>query len=146
MHGIWGLWRLAMAVLLAVGACAAAILAFQDRTAIKALGCGRGIQTQPGYVAAVTTKPDPPRAAGTDIVVSVRHDGQPLVPASVCLTSDMVGMPMGGPPNYKARQTSSGVYDVFIGFGMAGNYAGELVVSSGGRPILSQPVSFRVGM
>lgn len=143
MHGIW---RLTTVVVLAVAACAAAILAFQDRTAIKALGCGHGIVTQPGYAAAVTTKPNPPRSAGTDILVSVSRDGQPLVGASVCMTADMVGMPMGGPPNYKARQTGPGTYDTFIAFGMGGTWVGNLVVSSQGRPVLSQPVSFNVGM
>jgi hypothetical protein len=133
-------------VVLAVAACAAAIVAFQDRTAIKALGCGHGIATQPGYAAVVATKPEPPRSAGTDILVDVRHNGQPLSGASVCLTADMVGMPMGGPPNYKARQTAPGTYDVFIAFGMGGTWAGQLVVSSGGRPVLSQPVTFNVGM
>ncbi len=143
---MYGIWRLATVVVVAMIACTAAIFAFQDRTAIKALGCGHGAQTQPGFAVAVTTKPDPPRAAGTDIVISVRRDGQPLAGAGVCMTSDMVGMPMGGPPDYQARPTGPGTYDVFIAFGMGGNYAGELVVSSGGRPVLAQPVSFTVGM
>ncbi len=141
MHGIW---RLVTVSVVAAIACAAAIVAFQDRTAIKALGCGHGIVTQPGYVAAVQAQPNPPRAAGTDVLIDVRLGGQPLNGADVCMTTDMVGMPMGGPPNYKARPSGPGRYDTFIAFGMAGTWAGEVVVSSGGKPVLAQPVSFSV--
>lgn len=139
-----GVWRITVVVALAVVACAWAVVSLQDRTAIAATGCGNHIQNVPGYTATVVTQPNPPSANGTNVVVALQRDGQPLSGASVCLSVDMIGMPMGD-ISYHAQEESPGRYNVVTTFtGMQGTWRGNLVVSADGGPVLARLLTFRV--
>lgn len=139
-----GVWRLALVIVVAVVACGWAIVALQDDDVAAVSGCGSAVPTVPGYTATVQTEPDPPQAAGTQVLVLVERAGRPVRGADVCLSVDMAGMPMGGDTRYEGQQLSAGRYSIFPSFGMPGSWTGNLVVSVAGRPVLSRQVSFQV--
>lgn len=139
-----GVWRITLVAAAAAVATALAVVYLQDRTVADVSACGSGVRTAAGYTATVQTRPDPPSAAGTVVLVTVEHDDRPVSGAEVCLSTDMVGMPMGGGTTFQGRELSPGRYEVIVTFGMPGTWAGQLVVSSAGRAVLSQPVRFQV--
>ncbi len=136
-------WRVAVMVLVALVACGFSISYLQKPKALAIAGCGSAGPSDPAYSVAVSTRPNPPRALGTDVLVQVQKAGQPVSGAAVCLSLDMVGMPMGSLVFHGIAQ-SPGVYSIFLSFGMGGRWVGNLVVSAGGRTVHSEPVAWQI--
>lgn len=138
-----GPWRILALAVVAVAASALAIANLDNRTAVNTSACGSAGPSDPSYQVATQTRPDPPKAIGSDVLVTLKRDGQLISGANVCLSVDMVTMPMGYKPSV-ARQVSPGVYDDQVTFGMGGTYAGTLLVKVAGQPVLVKKLYFQV--
>lgn len=136
-----GIWRITLVVVVAASLSALAIVSLQNRTAVNISACGRAGPSDPAYRVAITTKPNPPRASGTDVLITLHMGHQLVSNASVCLSVDMVTMPMAL-PKAVAKQVSPGVYDDVVVFGMPGTYAATLLVKVGGKAAVSKVVYF----
>lgn len=139
--GVRGIWRVTVLVVVAAVLSTLAIISLQNRTAVNISACGRAGPSDPTYQVAVRTKPNPPRASGTDILITLRRGGRLVSGASVCLSVDMVTMPMGL-PKAVAKPVSKGVYDDLVVFGMPGTYAGTLLVKVAGKVAVSKVLYF----
>lgn len=135
--------RISVVAVVALVLSAIAIVSLDNRTAINVSACGRSGPSDPSYKVSTTTVPNPPRPTGTDLVVTVRHHGQPVDGAVVCASVDMLTMPMGFGKQL-AHQVGPGVYNDPLTFGMAGSWQVSLLVSVGGRPVVDQPLYYSV--
>lgn len=142
--------RLSPYLIVAVIASAAFVIAFlafrggsgSDDAAAGA-SCGDA-KAGTGYAVSVGSDPDPPKAEGTTFHLTVRHDGQAVTGAKVCINADMAEMHhegIGGP----AKEAGGGTYDATLKFGMRGPYAASVVIREKGKPAVAVPLSFQVG-
>lgn len=135
--------RITVLVVLALGLSAFAVVTLDNRTAINVSACGRSGPSDPAYRVATRTVPSPPQPKGTDLIVTVERAGRPVDGADVCASLDMVTMPMGLGKQV-ARQVSPGVYNDPLTFGMPGSWEATLMVSVGGRAVVSKTLYFIV--
>lgn len=133
-----------MVIMLAAAGSVLAVAHLESHKPLSVSSCGDEIVAVPGYAVVTSTRPSPPRASGTEVLVKVDKSGRPLTGASVCLALDMVGMPMGGPSRYTAQPVAPGLYDAYVPFGMGGRWAGRLVVSVGGEVVYAKAITFDV--
>ena len=138
-----GIWRITIVMLVAVAASVGAVVKLEAKQPLEVSACGRTGPSDPSYKVTTRTQPNPPHQPSSNVLVTVDHGGQPVNGASVCLSVDMVGMPMGM-SKYEGQQISRGLYDDVVTFGMAGSWEGTLVVSVAGKAVVSQPVSYQV--
>ncbi len=137
-----GVWRIATVLVVAVVASILAAARLEAHHAISTSACGP-LSSDPAYTMSTHPQPDPPRPPTGDVLAFLNLRGQPVSGATMCVAVDMLSMPMGM-SRYMGHEISPGVYDDSVTFGMGGNWAGTLVLSVGGRPVASQPVSYRV--
>lgn len=135
--------RITILAVLAIVLSAYAIVSLDNRTVVNVSACGRSGPSDPAYQVSTTTVPNPPQPRGTDLIVTVKHDGQPVNGADVCASIDMVTMPMGFGKRV-ARQVSPGVYNDAVTFGMPGSWVASLLVSVGGKAVVSKTLYFTV--
>lgn len=135
--------RIAVLAVLAIGLSAVAIVRLDNRTAISVTACGRSGPSDPSYQVTTRTVPNPPQPRGTDLLITVKRGGQPVDGADVCASLDMVTMPMGF-GKLVAKQVSPGVYNDPLTFGMPGSWEATLMVSVGGRVVVSKTLYFTV--
>lgn len=137
------IWRIAVVVVLAVVASVVAAARLEAPHAINTSACGPIGPDDPSYTLTTKTQPDPPKSPTSDVLAFVMHQGRPVTGANLCVAVDMRGMPMGM-SKFQGHQITPGVYDDTVTFGMGGTWAGTLVVSVGGKPVLTRPVSYRI--
>lgn len=137
------IWRLAVVVVVAALASVVAGAKLEANHAINTSACGRIGPDDPTYTVTTKTQPDPPRSPSSDVIAVVMRQGHPVTGANLCVAVDMVGMPMGM-SKYQGREISPGVYDDPVTFGMGGTWEGTLVLSVGGRSVISRAVSYRI--
>jgi hypothetical protein len=106
--------------------------------------CGEG-RPDPSYSVAVTSEPDPPRPDGATFHLAVRHDGNPVTGAKVCLGASMTDMGHAGVNNV-SKESSAGVYDAQLKFGMGGVWTGSVTIAETGKPIVTLPVKIQVAL
>lgn len=122
---------------------------FETRTAAPASSgatdtraCPTGPR-DPSYSVAVTSDPDPPRAEGTSLGLTVEQNGQRVAGAKVCVRVNMPDMQHRG-VTAVATETSPGRYDARIRFTMVGGWEGSIVVTAPGREPVSAPIRLEV--
>jgi hypothetical protein len=138
-----GIWRITIVMLVAVAASVGAVVKLETTQPLNVSACGRVGPSDPSYSVTTRTQPDPPRQPSSDVLVTVDHGGGPVNGAGVCLSVDMVGMPMGM-SKFEGQQISPGLYDDVVTFGMAGMWEGTVVVTVAGKAVVSQPVNYMV--
>ena len=138
-----GFWRIALVVAVAVVASAAAVVKLEATQPLNTSGCGSAGPSDPSYTVTSRPQPNPPSTPSSAVVVSVKRRGQPVNGATVCLSLDMVAMPMGV-SKYLAHQISPGVYEDIVSFAMAATWIGTLVVAVEGKRVFSQSVTYHV--
>jgi len=122
-----------------VGAGQAARLA--DPTSVGA--CGPATPADPSYSVDYVSNPDPPRPEGTNLQLTVRHEGRTVTGAKVCLTADMPDMEHPS-TNKAADEVSGGRYDARIQFGMGGSWRMSVTIAEPGRAAVSVPLVIQV--
>lgn len=137
------IWRIAVVVVLAVVASVAATAKLEGTHPVNTSACGRIGPNDPTYTLTTRTQPEPPRSPSSDVLAFVMRQGRPVTGANLCVAVDMLGMPMGM-SRFQGREISPGAYDDPVTFGMGGTWAGTLVVSVGGRSVISRAVSYRI--
>jgi hypothetical protein len=110
---------------------------------VSAGACGVPTSVDATYSAEVASDPDPPVASGASFTFTVRHAGQAVTGAKVCLTADMPAMQHPG-ISYVLADSSGGRYGARIQFSMSGAWRASLTVAQPGMPIVSVPVNIEV--
>ena len=80
---------------------------------------------------------------GATLHFTVRHDGEAVIGAKVCITADMPGMQHPG-VNKVAEEALGGRYDAGLKFGMAGAWAASVTIAEPRKPAVSVPARFQV--
>lgn len=111
-------------------------------TAAAAGPCGEG-KLDTSYTVSVTSDPDPPRPDGTTFHLAVRHNGQPVTGAKVCLGADMPDMQHPG-VNRVATEKAGGVYDADLKFSMVGSWVASVTVLEPGKDPAALTMVFQV--
>jgi YtkA-like len=105
--------------------------------------CGDG-QPDPTYTVNVTSDPNPPRPEGTTFHLAVRHNGDPVTGAKVCMSADMPDMQHPGLTK-AAKESSAGVYDAAdIKFSMGGAWAASVTILEPGKAPVLLTTAFQV--
>ncbi len=105
-------------------------------------GCGDGTP-DPTYRMTLASEPDPPRAEGTAVRLTLDQDGRAVTGAEVCVRADMPDMEHPGVTTM-ARETSEGSYETRLELPMVGTWEGEVTVAEPGRPAVSVPLALEV--
>jgi copper transport protein len=104
--------------------------------------CGRG---QPDDAVTVTwdSDPNPPKAEGATLQLTVRRDGRVVTGAKVCVAADMPDMQHPG-INTVSKEVGAGRYDAALKFGMPGAWAASITIAEPGRPPALVPLKLDV--
>ncbi len=125
---------------------------FETRTTAPASGgstdarpCPNGPR-DPSLSVAVAPEPDPPKAEGAVLHLTVQKDGRPLTGAKVCVRVNMPDMQHRGVTALatEAIEASGGRYDARIRFSMTGGWEGSVVVTPPGEEPVSAPIKLEV--
>lgn len=112
-------------------------------TTVASVGpCGEG-KPDTSYTVSVTSDPDPPRPDGTTFHLAVRHNGQPVTGAKVCLGADMPDMQHPG-VNRVATEKGGGVYDADLKFSMVGSWVASVTILEPGKDPAALTMVFQV--
>lgn len=93
--------------------------------------CGDG-KLDTSYTVSVTSDPNPPRPEGTTFHIAVRHNGDPVLGAKVCLAAEMPDMQHPG-VKQTTKEATPGVYDASLKFAMGGSWAAAVTILEPGR-------------
>jgi copper transport protein len=104
--------------------------------------CGEG-EPDPSYAVSTDFDPDPPRAEGTVLHMTVRHDGKPVTGAKVCVVADMPDMQHPGVSGV-AKEGPGGRYDTTFKFSMGGTWAAAIRIVEPGKPVVLVTLRFDV--
>jgi hypothetical protein len=105
--------------------------------------CGQGTPADASYSVDYVTTPNPPRPEGTTVQLTVRHDGQIVSGAKVCLTADMPDMQHPG-LSKASNEVSGGRYEARLEFGMGGSWRMSVTVAEPGKAVVSLPLAIQV--
>jgi len=105
-------------------------------------GCPAG-NADPAYTVTMESDPSPPRAEGTTFHLTVRHNGNAVTGATVCVSADMTEMHHEGITD-TAKEVSNGKYDIALKFGMRGPYLASILITERGKPPVLATVNFQV--
>jgi hypothetical protein len=105
--------------------------------------CGVPTPADATYTADVASDPDPPLASGAAFTFTIRHGGQAVTGAKVCLTADMPAMQHPG-ISYGLTESSAGRYGARLQFSMSGAWRASLTVAEPGKPVVSVTVNIQV--
>jgi hypothetical protein len=104
--------------------------------------CGDG-KPDPSYTVALTSDPSPPRPEGTTFHLAVRHNGDPVTGAKVCMSADMPDMQHPG-LTQTAKETPAGVYNAMVKFSMGGSWAASVTILEQGKAPVLLTTAFQV--
>lgn len=105
--------------------------------------CGQGTPADSSYTVDYTSTPDPPRPEGTNLLLTVRHDGKTVTDAKVCVTADMPDMQHPG-LNKGTNEVSGGRYETRLQFGMGGSWRMSVTIAEADKPVVAVPLLIQV--
>lgn len=104
--------------------------------------CGIGT-LDTSYTVSVTSDPNPPRPDGTTFHMAVKHNGDPVTGAKVCLAADMPDMQHPG-VNKTAKEQPGGVYDADLKFSMVGSWVASVTIAETGHSPVALTMVFQI--
>ncbi len=104
--------------------------------------CGQG---KPDDAVTVTwdSDPNPPKAEGAVLQLTVRRDGRVVTGAKVCVAADMPDMQHPGITKV-TKEVGAGRYDAELKFGMPGAWAASITIAEPGRSSVLVPLKLEV--
>ena len=103
----------------------------ETNTTVSSGECGIGT-LDTSYTVNMTSDPNPPRPDGTTFHIAVKHNGDPVTGAKVCLSADMPDMQHPG-VNKTAQEQPGGVYDAQLKFSMVGSWVASVTILEPGK-------------
>jgi len=104
--------------------------------------CGVG-KPDDAYSVTWDADPNPPKAEGATLELTVRRDGRPVTGAKVCVAADMPDMQHPGITKV-SKEVGGGRYDAEFKFGMPGAWVASITIAEPGKPSVLVPLKLDV--